>query len=209
MEELDPIFEFVTNKNCECTILGDFDIDLLKTNERPIFSEYLDNIISYNFFPKITLATRFYLRRGTLIDNALCKCTPNISDATASHTLFDHHLYFITFKSIRATPEKPKFIFKKTTDPVSVQKIVSAVAEANIYNLINLNPVSDPNQNYNIISDKLQEKYKKHLPAKLVKYNKHIHKNTKWITAGIMRSIKFRDNLNHRLKTTPRNTIYI
>ena len=53
------------------------------------------------------------------------------------------------------------------------------------------------------MSDKLQEKYEKHLPAKLVKYNKHIHKNSKWITAGIIRSIKFRDSLNHRLKTTP------
>ena len=179
MEELNPIFEFVNNKNCECTILGDFNIDLLKTNERPIFSEYLDNIISHNFFPKITLATTFYLRRGTLIDNALCKCTPNISDATAgivSHTLSDHHPYFITFKTIRATPEKTKVHIKKKTDPVSVQKFVNAVAEANIYNLINLNSVSDPNQNYNIISDKLQEKYEKHLPAKLVKYNKHIHK---------------------------------
>ena len=78
IEELNPIFEFVNNKNCECCILGDFNIDLLKTNERPIFSEYLDNIISHNFFPKITLPTRFSPRRGTLIDNALCKCTPYI-----------------------------------------------------------------------------------------------------------------------------------
>ena len=87
---------------------GDFNIDLLKTNERPIFSEYLDNIIAHNFFPKITLPTRFSFRRGTLIDNALCKFTSNLSDATAgivSHTLSDHHPYFITFKSIRAPLE--------------------------------------------------------------------------------------------------------
>ena len=64
IEELKPIIEFVNNKNCECSILRDFNIDLLKTNERPIFSEYLDNIISHNFFPKITLPTRFSLRRG-------------------------------------------------------------------------------------------------------------------------------------------------
>ena len=96
IEEPNPIFEFINNKNCECTILGDFTIDLLKTNESPIFSEYLDNIISHNFFPKMTLPTRFSFRRGTLIDNALCKYTHNISDATAgivSHTLSDHHPY--------------------------------------------------------------------------------------------------------------------
>ena len=67
---------------------------------------------------------------------------------------------------------------KNQNSYLSVQKFVNAVAEANIYNLININPVGDPNQNYNIISDKLQEKYEKHLPAKKVKYNKHIHKNT-------------------------------
>ena len=210
IEEMNPIFEILNNKNCECIILGDFNIDLLKTNERPIFSEYLDNIISHNFFPKITLPTRFSFKRGTLIDNALCKCTSNISDATAgivSHTLSDHHPYFITLKSIRAPLEKTKFIYKKSCDSVSVQKFVDAVAEANIYNLINLNPVDDPNHNYNIISDTLQDTYEKHLPVKKVRYNKHKHKNTKWITAGIMRSIQFRDNLNYRLKITPSNTI--
>ena len=98
---------------------------------------------------------------------------------------------------------------KNQSSYLSVQKFVNAVAEANIYNLIIINPVGDPNQNYNIISDKLQEKYEKHLPAKKVKYNKHIRKNTKWITAGIIRSIKFRDDLSHRLKTTPTIPYYI
>ena len=148
---------------------------------------------------------------GSLIDNTLCKCTPNISDATAgivSHTLILLHL---SRSEHPPPPEKTKFILKKKLIqyPVSVQKFVNAVAEANIYNLINLNPVGDPNQNYNIISDKLQEKYEKQLPAKKVKYNKHIHKNTKWITAGIMRWIKFRDNLKHRLKTNPVIPYYI
>ena len=45
------------------------------------------------------------------------------------------------------------------------------------------------------------------IPRGPFKYNKHIHENTKWITAGIMKSKTFSDNLNHRLKTTPRNTI--
>ena len=38
---------------------------------------------------------------------SFCKCTPNILDATAgivSHTLPDHHPYFIIFRTIRAPP---------------------------------------------------------------------------------------------------------
>ena len=68
----------------------------------------------------------------------------------------------ILFLNIPPPPKKK--IILKNTDLVSVQTFVNNVSESNIYNLINLNPVDDPNHNYNIISDKLQEKYEKHFP---------------------------------------------
>ena len=46
---------------------------------------------------------------------------------------------------------------------------------------------------------KLKEKY---LPVKYVKYNKHKHKRNKWITNGIIRSIRYRDNMYTVLKQT-------
>ena len=36
----------------------------------------------------------------------------------------------------------------------------------------------------------------------MVKFDKHKHKKSKWITYGILKSIKFRDDLNLKLKTT-------
>ena len=47
-----------------------------------------------------------------------------------------------------------------------------------------------------------QAKYN-HLPYRRVKFNKHKHKNSNWITKGIVRSIKYRDKLNLQLKRTP------
>ena len=52
---------------------GDFNIDLLKINEKPIFNEYFHLLISHGFIPKITLPTRLSEKSGTLIDNFLCK----------------------------------------------------------------------------------------------------------------------------------------
>ena len=46
-----------------------FNIDLLKVNDKPIVSEYLDMVISHGFFPKITLPTRLSERSGKLIDD--------------------------------------------------------------------------------------------------------------------------------------------
>ena len=41
---------------------------------------------------------------------------------------------------------------------------------------------------------------KKHYPIKTVKLNKRKHKGTKWITSGIIKSIK--NNLYRKLKDT-------
>ena len=40
------------------------------------------------------------------------------------------------------------------------------------------------------------------MPIKKIKLHKHKQKKSKWITTGIIKSIKFRDNLHKRLKQT-------
>ena len=38
------------------------------------------------------------------------------------------------------------------------------------------------------------------MPCKLIKFNKHKHKKSKWITQGLLKSIRSRDKLYARLK---------
>ena len=57
----------------EVIIAGDYNIDLLKINNKPKITEYFDSILEHSFFLKITFPTRFSEHRGTLIDNFLCK----------------------------------------------------------------------------------------------------------------------------------------
>ncbi len=42
----------------EIAIVGDYYIDLLKIEHKPIIRDYLDSIVPQGFFPKITLPTR-------------------------------------------------------------------------------------------------------------------------------------------------------
>ena len=44
------------------------------------------------------------------------------------------------------------------------------------------------------------------MPTKKVKINKHKHKQSKWITQGIIRSITFRDKLYLNMKLSPKDT---
>ena len=59
--------------NIFITIVGDYNIDLLKIEHKPIIKDYLDSIMTQGFSPKITLPTRFSDLNGTLIDNVLCR----------------------------------------------------------------------------------------------------------------------------------------
>ena len=61
---------------------------------------------------------------------------------------------------------------------------------------------ADPNISYSIIHDVIEKTTKTHMTSKLVKYNKYKHKKSKWITRGLLRSIRFRDNLYKKIKLT-------
>ena len=68
---------------------------------------------------------------------------------------------------------------------------------------------TDPNVSYGMLRNEIQKCKNKHIPYKLVKYNKHKHKKSNWITQGIIRSINTRDKMYKELKTTsPDTAIY-
>ncbi len=53
----------------------------------------------------------------------------------------------------------------------------------------------------------IQDAKNKHMPTKLIKYDKYKHKKSKWVTFGIIKSIQFRDNLYKKIKMTDPTSI--
>ncbi len=74
-------------------------------------------------------------------------------------------------------------------------EIQNALNHANL----NRNLNRDPNLNYNTLHVIIQQA--KHMPMKMVKFDKHKHKISPWIARGILQSIHYRDNLykNHKM----------
>jgi len=68
---------------------------------------------------------------------------------------------------------------------------------------LNVGTDGNPNENYDIFDESINELKNKHFPVKVIKFNKYRHRKNKWITKGILISIKFRDKLYARLKKTP------
>ena len=77
--------------------------------------------------------------------------------------------------------------------------MLSDLIRQDIPNKLNKDPNANPSANLDIlcnIFDKLKSKY---FPLVVKKCSKHKHKKWKWITLGILRSIKYRDNLYKQL----------
>ncbi len=151
-----------------------------------------------SFYPKITLPTRFSKRRGTLIDNLFCKLTEQILDTTSdilTLKLSDHLPYFIFINNINSEETQLKYIKINLQTKVTLQSCETEIKQINLINKIDSNPIADPNINYNIIHDIINAAKNKHLPTKIVKFNKRKHKKSKWITFGIIKSINYRDKM--------------
>ena len=80
ISEFEPVINYLNNSKVEYLIGGDWNINLLKINERPAFSDFLDLMLNKGLCPKITFPTRFLTHSASLLDNIFCKISlKNIS----------------------------------------------------------------------------------------------------------------------------------
>ena len=151
--------EMIENKK-EVIITGDFNINLLKINEKEIFCEFLKSLISHGYFPKITFPTRFSRTTGTLIDNFFCKLIRTTFDITSgilTKSFSDHQPYFI-FLNCETTNKKPtnKCIQIRSHNETSFINVENDLQSSNVITLLDNNVTSDPNDNYNIILEEIK-----------------------------------------------------
>ena len=77
------------------------------------------------------------------------------------------------------------------------------LSSANIYELLDTTLTADPTKNLHILNNVISQAKSKRIPYRRVKFNKHKHNNSNWITKGIVRSISCRDKLYLQLKGIP------
>ena len=205
IDEFSTLMEMIENKK-EVIITGDFNINLLKINEKEIFCEFLKSLISHNNFPKITFPTRFSRTTGTLIDHFFCKLTRTTFDITSgilTKSFSDHQPYFI-FLNCETTNKKPpnKLVQIRSHNETSFINVEKELLSSNIITLMDKNVTSDPNDNCNILLEEINKAIDKHMPLKTVKFDKDRQKKETWITSGILKSIRYKDKLYRQLKMT-------
>ena len=198
--EIEQILQEIGISNNEALICGDYNINLLKINGEAHFSEFFDTMLGHSFYPKITLPTRFNRTSGaTLIDNIYCKLSSQTLTTSAGIILdeiSDHYPYFLGIDNLNIKQTKPPRLVKQKVNNIrAMENLRDDMLDSNITSKLNCDLLADPNDNYNVLHRHMKSLKDKHMPEKYVKFNKHRHKKTNWISYGILRSIKFRDDV--------------
>ena len=105
--------------------------------------------------------------------------------------------------AIKSKTCPPKYIPIDNMNMNTIIDYKEKINDANIYDKLDTNIMSDPNKNRKIIIKTLTDIKAETMPLKTVKLQKHKHKISKWITGGIIRSITYRDKLYSTVKKTP------
>ena len=93
----------------------------------------------------------------------------------------------------RSPTKPPRLVKRHVNCDKTIQSMLNEMNACDISSNMNNDLSSDPNMNYDILHNHISNMKEKHLPFKFEKYHKHKHKNNKWISFGIIRSIKTRD----------------
>ena len=68
IQQFTSVIDKLSKNNLHAVVVGDFNIDLFKLDEREIYEEFLDLMCTHGLFPKITLPSRFAKKSCSLID---------------------------------------------------------------------------------------------------------------------------------------------
>ena len=163
---------------CLC---GDYNIDLLKIDSNEKFSTFYENTTSVGFVPKITLSTRICETTSTLIDNIYTNVIDKSHTSGILITPISHHqMYFCTMnENFDRSRNAQKHVEVEFCNQENMDKFKNEVANADLYNKLDLDINTDPNYNYEIFSKHLQAAKSKHILKKIKKFNKRKHKKKK------------------------------
>ena len=110
--------------------------------------------------------------------------------------------------NIKLTKERTsKYIQINIQTDVAMEKVKNELIECDLYGKLDTCISAGINANYDILHNAIKQAKNKHMPCKIIKFNKYKHNKSKWITRGLLKSIRSRDKLYARLKRLQPNTI--
>lgn len=170
-------------------ILGDFNLDLLKSESCNYSHRFLLSLQSCHFMPTIDKPTRVHGNSATLIDNIFTNCPEQqIISGNIISDISDHFTQFCMAISPSSKPSK----FRK-----KIRSFSNFSEERFLKELANLDFSlrGDVDQIFSCFYKKVNKLMNKHAPLKKPSHRTIRNFSKPWITKGIRRSIKIKNKL--------------
>lgn len=188
-ESLNELLQKLDSQNKKCFLMGDFNIDLLKSEENPHVHDFLNQMFSSSFYPLITRPTRITNSSATLIDNIFVN---NLEESYTSGILFtdlsDHLPVFQITSNIQKERKSNITTKYRQINDKNISHLCQNLEQEKWLDIFNND---DPQEAYNLFYNKLHDIYEKSIPLKISKNDNHSRK-IQWLTKGLLTSRKIK-----------------
>ena len=194
------ILDIINNERKHCTLLGDFNVDLLKFGSDTKINNFIDNIFSHGLAPLIFRPTRLTRTSATLLDHIYSN---NIHGKSHSGIIVtdvaDHFgIFYImhdkspktkqTAKMIRYISDRNILLFK--------QYLVNT-------NFTSVTSFACPNEAYLNFIHLFKDAFERAFPLTEAKSNTKYIKQKPWVTTGFLTSSRQKSKLFKRQLNKP------
>ena len=196
--------EKLSSENKITYLSGDFNIDLLIVDTNEKIGDFYNSLTANLFVPHITLPTRITSHSQTLIDNIFSN-DPDFAQGISGNFTFsisDHLAQFLIMpRPDKRLPRKHN-ILKRDLKNYDKASLVADITNLNWHDILEIEK-GDINHSFDSFDQKVNEILNKHAPLKKLNKKQLRLQSKPWITPGIVKSIKRRDNLLKKyIKTT-------
>ena len=174
--------------------MGDFNIDLLKSQSSSISQKFLKSAQSFHLVPTIDKPTRVHNTSATLIDNIFINDLEQFF--VSGNIVSDLTDHFSQFCISRHPTSRVLSVSPKVRDysKFAPEIFNNELTQIN-WDVVTLNTHQDIDKMFSSFCNKFNRLVNKHAPLKTLSSRKIKQFSKPWITRGIRRSIKIKNKL--------------
>ena len=184
-------------ENKQVYMMGDFNIDLTKIENDNCTGEFFDIVTSHLFVPHIILPTRITARSKTLIDNIYSN-SENFREGISGNitlSISDHLAQFLIIPyELNKKNKTNRVIYKRDFKNFDKENFILDFLDVDWNETLQLNK-KDPNHSFTAFQERMNILMDKYIPLKRLTKKELQEKYKPWITGGIKKSIKRREQI--------------
>ena len=196
-QALQNLLENIKRSRKLCYLLGDYNIDLFKSESHAATSDFLNLMYSYSFLPVINRPTRITPFSATLIDNIFTNVLSDKWNSTSGiivNDITDHYPIFVINKDF-SVKEGDIYLVKRKMDENAKSVFLGLLRDVDWSSVFE---ESDTQLAYTSFSQIYSSIYNKSFPKYTVKYKYNNRKP--WLSESMRSTIRHKNKLFKKYK---------